>query len=85
MTYLYNDRYVFVWLSALVIGKSTICLTTADFIKKGTFNVHSFNDDYLLSRSAQIAKSTFFMKFPVYMHIPIYLPIYICICNGGTR
>ena len=35
-------------------------LATADFI-------HSFNDDYLsrISLSAQVAKSTFFMKSPV--------------------
>ena len=37
-------------------------------IKKGTFSVHSLNDDYLsivLYLSAQVAKSTFFMKSPV--------------------
>ena len=36
----------------------------ADFIKKGTFSVHSFNDDYL-SIWAQVAKNTFFIKSTV--------------------
>ena len=44
-----------------------INLHTADFIKKGTFSVHSFNDDYLsIPLSAQVARSTFFMKSPVH-------------------
>ena len=38
---------------------------TADFIKKGTFSVHSFNGDYLSIPRGLRAEGTFFMKFPV--------------------
>ena len=38
---------------------------TAYFIKKGTFSVHSFKDDYIyLSLIAQVGKSTFFHAIP---------------------
>ena len=40
------------------------------FYKKVNFSVHSFNDDYL-SLSAQVAKSTFFMKSQVPRSIQI--------------
>ena len=48
---------------------------TADFMKKGTFNEQSFNDDYL-----SIPESTFFIKSPVLNYYFLYA--YILIQNA---
>ena len=51
-------------MASLLVAKSLGQTDTADFIKKGTWSVPSFNGDYLsIPLRAQVAAvSTFFMK-----------------------
>ena len=51
-----------------------INLGTADFIKKCTWSVTSFNGDYL-SMCTQVAEGTFFMKSPVHKHFMKHLVV----------